>query len=71
VTARAVLRDHTPECRNHRRRWLDVGIADREIEDVVRAALLAELDSYLEYAPEPGGSFQLRGDGAGDRQARL
>lgn len=71
ATARAVLRDDTAEYRNRRRRWLDVGIADREIEDVVRAAFLAELDSDLEHAPDPGGTFQLRGDGAGDRQARL
>ena len=56
VAARAVFRHHAPQGRDHRLGRLHVGIAQREVEDVLGAALVAKLDADLEHAADPRSS---------------
>jgi hypothetical protein len=47
----------------HRGRRLDIGIAQRKIEDRIGPALALQPHAFLEHAANPGGVFELLGDG--------
>jgi hypothetical protein len=57
-----VLRNHAAERSDHLRGRLDFGIAQGEVENVLRTALLAELDADFEHPSDPGGALYLFGD---------
>ena len=57
--------EHAPGGGQHGRRRLDLGIAQREVEDLVRAALLLEPGAFLEHAANPRRLGQIVGDGPG------
>jgi len=66
VTARPVLRHHTPQGRDHGLRRLDIRIAQREIENVLRSALPAQANAFFEHAPYPRRMLHLILNGFGD-----
>src|SRR6266568_5725976 len=58
--------EHAPGGSQDGRRRLDLGIAQREVEDLVGAALLLEPGALLEHATDPRRFRQILGDGPGD-----
>ena len=71
VAARAVFRDDAAQRGDHGFGRLDVGVADGEIEDILGAALPAELHAGLKHAANPGGALHLLGDRVGDLHMRI
>jgi hypothetical protein len=58
--------EHAPRRGQHRGRRLDLGIAQREVEDPVGAELLLEPGALLEHAADPRRLLEIVGDGPGD-----
>jgi hypothetical protein len=56
---------HAPRGGQHGRRRLDLRIAEREVEDLVGAALLLEAGALFEHAADPRRFREVRGDGSG------
>src|SRR5712691_9239901 len=69
VQVASVALEHAPRGGQHGCRRLDLGIAQREIEDLVGAALLLEARALLEHPPDPRRLRQIVGDGPGDDHA--
>ena len=70
VPVRPLALEHAPRGSQHGRWRLDLWIAQREVEDLVGAALLLEARALLEHAADPRRLGQIVGDGPRDDHAR-
>src|SRR4030095_13023772 len=61
---------HAPGGGQHGWRRLDLRVTEREVEDIVRSALLLEARALLEHATDPRGPGEVVGDGGGDDHGR-
>ena len=59
MRAGAVARGHAPQRIQHRRRRLDIGIAERKVEDRIGPALALQPYALLKHASNPGGVLKL------------
>ena len=59
VAAGQILRDHSPQRRDHFCRRFAVGIPQGEIKNILFPALPLHPGANLEHAPDPGGVFHL------------
>ena len=66
VQVRRVAVEHAPRRGQHGGRRLDLRIAEREVEDLVGAALLLEARALLEHAADPRRLGEIFGDGPRD-----
>src|SRR5439155_16339763 len=70
VQVRLVALEHATRGGQHGRRRLDLRVAQREVEDLVGAALLLETRALLEHAADPRRPRQVLGHGPGDDHDR-
>lgn len=63
MRARTIAGGNAPQRIDDRRRRLDIRVAKRKIEDGIGSAFTFEPNAFLEHAPNPGGVFELAGDG--------